>query len=110
MRLAKAGNATALIGVGAIPAPEATRALIDLLGHADRAVARAAAQTLAMRMPDPALDGALGPRSPFRNDLQDPGDTFEMSVGAASSRLTFVLRHDDCSSPPTSRTSSKGRS
>jgi hypothetical protein len=72
LRLAKAGNTSAMIGTGAIPAPEATRALIDLLNFADQSVARAAAQTLAMRLPDPALDGALGPRSPFLNDLQDP--------------------------------------
>jgi hypothetical protein len=72
LRLATAGNTTALIGLGAIPAPEATRALIDLMGHADPAVARVSVKTLAMRLPDPALDGALGPRSPFFDDLQEP--------------------------------------
>jgi hypothetical protein len=96
LRLAKAGHTPALTGLGAIPAPEATRALIDLLGHADLAVARAAAQILAMRLPDPALDGALGPRSPFLNDLRDArrylrnagwrGD-FAPDVRAAARRL-----------------------
>jgi hypothetical protein len=71
LRLVKAGDTTALMGVGAIPAPEATRALIDLLRHTDRDLARAAARMLAMRLPDPALDGALAPRGPLLNDLQD---------------------------------------
>lgn len=71
LRLAAAGDTRALMGLGAIPAPEATRALIDLMAHTDRAVARASVQTLAMRLPDPALDGALGSRNPLVNELHD---------------------------------------
>jgi len=72
LRLIAAGHAEALAGLGGMATPEATRALIDLLGQPDPAVARSAAQTLAMRLPDPALDGALPGRGPFTNDLEDP--------------------------------------
>jgi len=71
-RLIVSGHVEALAGLGAIATPEATRALIDLLDHHDPAVARATAQTLAMRLPDPALDGTLPNRGPFTNDLEDP--------------------------------------
>lgn len=69
--LARAGSREAIAGIGAIPTPDATRALIALLDRPDRALALDAAQTLAMRMPDPALDGTLPRRSPFGRDVED---------------------------------------
>lgn len=63
--LAQAGNREAVVGIGAIPTPAATRALIALLAHTDHALALDAAGMLAMRLPDPGLDGTLPRRSPF---------------------------------------------
>ena len=70
-RLARGGTADAAAGIGAIPLPEATRVLIDLLASADRAVAAAAVQQLAMRLPDPEFDGVVGHRSPFVDGTED---------------------------------------
>jgi len=62
---AKAGDARAIDGLTWTPTEEATRALVILLGAPNADVARAAARGLAMRLPDPALNGALGSRNPF---------------------------------------------
>jgi hypothetical protein len=62
---AKAGDASAIDGLTWTPTEEATRALVILLGAPNADVARAAARGLAMRLPDPALNGALGKRNPF---------------------------------------------
>ncbi|HEY2369421.1 MAG TPA: hypothetical protein VGH87_23650 [Polyangiaceae bacterium] len=62
---AKAGDARAIDGLTWTPTEEATRALVILLGAPNADVARAAARGLAMRLPDPALNGALGKRNPF---------------------------------------------
>src|SRR5439155_16783373 len=61
----KGGDVRAIEGFTWTPTVDATKALVLLLGapHAD--VARAAARGLAMRLPDPALNGALGKRNPF---------------------------------------------
>ena len=72
VRLVETGNAEALLGVGAIPTPEATRALIGLMNHRDPLVARDASRQLASRLPDPALEGRLPRRGPFNNELEDP--------------------------------------
>jgi hypothetical protein len=40
--------------------------------HPDRTLARDAARYLAMRLPDPALDGTLPRRGPFNNEQEDP--------------------------------------
>jgi hypothetical protein len=62
---AKAGDANAIDGITWTPTEEATRALVILLGAPNADVAHAAARGLAMRLPDPALNGALGKRNPF---------------------------------------------
>ena len=62
---AKAGDVRAIDGLTWTPTEEATRALVILLGAPNADVARAAARGLAMRLPDPALSGALGTRNPF---------------------------------------------
>jgi hypothetical protein len=72
VKLAAAGHVEVLSGIGVIPTPDATRALIGLIDRPDRAVAHAAAQQLAMRLPDPALDGALPGRTPFSDEYADP--------------------------------------
>lgn len=59
VRLVEGGPAAAVTGIGAMPSPDATRALIALMKHSDRAIARGAARQLAMRLPDPALEGRL---------------------------------------------------
>src|SRR4030095_10422361 len=71
-RLADSGNAKVVWGIGAIPTPDATRALIDLMRHPDSKLALDASRILAMRLPDPALDGKLSRRGPFGNELEDP--------------------------------------
>ncbi|HUJ62565.1 MAG TPA: hypothetical protein VLX92_28885 [Kofleriaceae bacterium] len=70
-KLAHAGELRALQGLGEIPTTAATRALVTLLADPSPQVASAAAGALAMRLPDPALGGALGKRNPFENDLPD---------------------------------------
>jgi hypothetical protein len=66
-RRAEQGNVDAIAGLAYNPTSEATRALVTLLGHADASVARAATEALALRLPDPALTGQLGPRNPFED-------------------------------------------
>jgi hypothetical protein len=68
---AQKGNVKAIGGLAHVPTPNATRALVKLLDHADSAIARATARGLAMRLPDPALNGQLGPRNPFENSLSE---------------------------------------
>ena len=68
---AQKGSKDALTAIGQIPTVEATRALVGLLGHADRSVARGAAGVLALRLPDPALQGALQPRNVFANEMPE---------------------------------------
>jgi hypothetical protein len=72
LRRAEAADTMAVGAIGSIPTPEATKALVELLRHSNPAVTRAAARTLSARLPDPALDGALAPRSPFDNEMRDP--------------------------------------
>ena len=72
VRLVETGDAEALLGIGAIPTPEATRSLIGLMNHRDPLVARDASRQLASRLPDPALDGRLPRRGPFNNEFEDP--------------------------------------
>lgn len=72
LRCTRAGQAEAAAGIGVIPTPEATRALIDLAADHSPAIARPAAPALAMRLPDPQLAGALSSRSPFGDDLASP--------------------------------------
>ena len=69
---AQKGDTEVLSGIAAMSSPDATRALIGFLSSQDPAIARAAAQYLAMRLPDPALTGALGPRSPFADGSSSP--------------------------------------
>ena len=64
---AAAGQARAIDGLANVPTEAATRALVALLGSGSHDVSRAAARGLAMRLPDPALAGALGKRNPFEN-------------------------------------------
>jgi hypothetical protein len=70
LRRAEAGDTTAATAIGFIPTPEATRALVAMLEHRDPALSRGAAKTLIGRLPDPALDGTLGPRGPFLKDMR----------------------------------------
>ena len=57
----RSGNTTAILGIGAIPTPEATRALIGLLDDSNTAVVRNASSMLAMRMPLPLAGlGTIG--------------------------------------------------
>jgi hypothetical protein len=71
-RMVDAGDAAPLTGIGVIPTPDATRVLINFMTHSNRVVAREAVRWLAMRLPDPALDGALRSRNAFVNELNDP--------------------------------------
>ncbi|MEO8703091.1 MAG: hypothetical protein ABI867_23805 [Kofleriaceae bacterium] len=61
------GNDKAITGLAYAAVPEATRALVALLDHADAKVAKAAAGALALRLPDPQLAGQLGARNPFED-------------------------------------------
>jgi hypothetical protein len=69
LRRAREGKEAAIAGLSEIPTAKATRALVSLLGHSNPDLARAAASGLAMRLPDPALEGVLGARNPFENSL-----------------------------------------
>jgi hypothetical protein len=71
VRRARAGSIEAVAGIGVIPNVDATRALVELLGHTDKKVARLAARVLSMRLPDPALSGALGARNVFANEVPE---------------------------------------
>lgn len=68
---AKKGDVQAFDGLANIPTESATRELVALLASPDRAVARGAAQALAMRLPDPQLTGGLGKRNVFENAYED---------------------------------------
>jgi hypothetical protein len=68
---ASAGDLRAIDGLTNIPSQAATRVLVGLLSNPSREVARAAARGLAMRLPDPALSGALGARNPFEATYAD---------------------------------------
>lgn len=72
VRLVEDRDTRAFSAIGAIPSPDATRALIGLLKHSDKQRAYEASRALAMRLPDPALEGALPGRSPFGNEQEDP--------------------------------------
>ena len=63
---ARESDKDAVVGIGSIETPEATKALIDLLGHKNRAFVLHVAGILNHRLPDPEFMGKLGPRSPFR--------------------------------------------
>jgi hypothetical protein len=72
---AKQGNQNALVGIGSICTPEATRVLIDLvqLHRANQVeMAKAACAQLCQRLPDPYLQGELGKRNPFEDGLLEP--------------------------------------
>jgi hypothetical protein len=71
---AQAGSTDAVAGIGSIPTPDATRALIALLGRPT--VARTAMGALAYRLPDPALDGTMQKRNPFDDERTDPRKYF----------------------------------
>lgn len=63
---------TALQGIGNIPTPEATQALLKLAGDPDTHRALQAAFALNARLPDPELQGALVHRSPFQDPSAAP--------------------------------------
>lgn len=65
------GCEKALLALGAMPTPEATKVLVKLLDHQDPALARSVAQTLNLRLPDPQLKGQLGKRNFFHNDQEE---------------------------------------
>jgi hypothetical protein len=104
LRRAEAADMTPVGAIGSIPTPEATKALVGLLKHANPMVARAAARTLSARLPDPALDGSLAPRSPFDNEMRDPRSylinaswrpEFAGDVRAAADRLLSAENTED---------------
>jgi hypothetical protein len=104
LRRAEAGDTTAISGIGSIPTPDATRALIALVGNTDPALVRIAARTLNTRLPDPALDGSLGPRGPFDNDMKSARrylinaswrDEFAPEVRAAALKLLTATETED---------------
>ncbi len=64
---ARGGDEQALTGLGAIPTPDATKSLIELLRHADGAFAYTAARHVAVRLPDPQITRKLKGRNPFFN-------------------------------------------
>ena len=68
LRRARAGNPRALEGIGSIPTPAATAALIELASAADTNLALTAALTLNRRLPDPEFTGQLPGRSCFRTN------------------------------------------
>lgn len=65
---ARAGSVDAVSGIGNIPTREATRALLALVRAGPHDVANAASTWLAMRLPDPALEGKLEKRNPFDDE------------------------------------------
>jgi len=66
------GSVAAVSGVGAIPTPEATLLLIELLRHSDPDVSRASARQLSTRLPEPAPETGLPRRNPLADDPRDP--------------------------------------
>jgi hypothetical protein len=69
LQRAAKGNHNALEGICWIETPAATAALIGLATNSDPKLALAAAQTLTMRLPDPALKSTngFGGFAPFTN-------------------------------------------
>lgn len=65
---ARAGSEEAVSAIGGIPTPEATRSLLALAGGAGAKITLTAARALAMRLPDPALQGEL-PARPWVNSF-----------------------------------------
>ena len=70
-RRARAGDQRALQGIGSIPVPAATEALITLAGSSDTNLALEAALTLNSRLPDPEFEGKLPGRGFFRFDHKE---------------------------------------
>ncbi len=69
---ARAGKKFALDGLTEIPTTNATRELVSLLATTSPTdFAHAVAMSLAMRLPDPALNGQLGARNPFENGMTE---------------------------------------
>ncbi len=77
---------TALQGIGSIPTPEATQALLKLADDPDTPRAVAATLTLNARLPDPTLRGKLVHRSPF----QDPTASPRLSLSQSAWRPRFT--------------------
>lgn len=77
---------TALQGIGSIPTPGATLALLELASNPDPSRAVSAVQTLNGRLPDPALAGKLIPRSPF----QDPTASSRLVLSRSAWRPQFA--------------------
>jgi hypothetical protein len=69
---AKKGNKDALVGVGSIATPEATRLLIEIVKDQDERIRRIACPQLCMRLPDPYLAGELGKRNIFEDAREEP--------------------------------------
>ena len=99
---AKQGSEQALAGIGSIAKPDATRALIQLLDHADARLVLEAARTLNSRLPDPELSGKLGPRNPFDNPLKahrrwlvENSWRGEFKPAVRAHARTFLARGDD---------------
>jgi hypothetical protein len=65
---AQKGDEDALEGIGSIPTPEATKALVGLLGHPEEAFRLQAAQALSLRLPDPRIERTVA----VRGILSDP--------------------------------------
>lgn len=89
---AREGDEEALIAIGNMPTPEATKALISLLGHENREFVLKVAGTLNLRLHDPEFDGMINPRSPF----QSPWDMHRRWLGTNSWRPDFasqILSH-----------------
>ncbi|MFH2007618.1 MAG: hypothetical protein ABI333_13615 [bacterium] len=61
------GDIQALWGISQIPTPAATAALLKLARHPNQKFAQQAVGSLSYRLPDPLLQGKLGPRNPFFN-------------------------------------------
>lgn len=64
------GVSQALRGIANIPTPAATAALIRLLRLPGGRLSQPVVGALSMRLPDPMLQGKLGPRNPFFNTLK----------------------------------------
>lgn len=69
---ARAGSKTALMALGQMPDPEATKTLVELLDHQDAKFVAAVEEELYLRLPDPELDGQVHRRNIFESDDSDP--------------------------------------
>ena len=69
---AKKGNENALVGVGSIATPEATRLLIEVAKTKNGPIRKIACPQLCMRLPDPFLTGELGKRNIFEDGREEP--------------------------------------